>query len=86
MSYVISFRSTAEKQLEELPKIYYQRVRNKIINLTNNPYPPGCEKLKGGDKEYRIRVGDYRVIYRVEHTQLVIIIIKVGHRREVYER
>lgn len=86
MSYVILFRSSAEKQLEELPKIYYQRIKNKILNLADNPYPAGREKLKGGDKEYRIRVGDYRIIYRVEHAQLIVVIIKIGHRREVYDR
>jgi mRNA interferase RelE/StbE len=57
-----------------------------LENLAANPRPPGCKKLKGGDKEWRIRVGDYRVVYVIDDALLLVEVTRIRHRSEVYER
>ena len=82
--YRIEFLSTALKELSKLSSEVQQRIAARIDALKINPYPPGVKALKNGDGRLRIRVGDYRVIYRVEDALLIIIIVKVGHRRNIY--
>jgi mRNA interferase RelE/StbE len=62
------------------------RVAPRLDNLASNPRPPGCKKLKGGDKEWRIRVGDYRVVYTIDDARLLVEVTRISHRREVYNR
>lgn len=62
----------------------YLRVRKSIFSLSENPRPHGCKKLKGKDSNY-IREGDFRIIYEIEDDILFIMVIKIGHRKEVYE-
>jgi mRNA interferase RelE/StbE len=62
------------------------RIAPRLENLAANPRPPGCKKLKGGDKEWRIRVGDYRVVYTIDDTRLMVEVTRIRHRSEVYER
>ncbi len=69
--------------LEKLPDAVYQRVVEAIQNLAENPRPAGCKKLKGR-LGYRIRTGDYRVVYEIDDDRLVVLIIDTGHRREIY--
>lgn len=57
-----------------------------VENLADNPYPSNCKKLIGSDSVYRIRVGDYRIIYNVESSLVRVEVIKVGHRREIYRK
>jgi mRNA interferase RelE/StbE len=57
-----------------------------LENLADNPRPPGCKKLKGGDKEWRIRVGDYRVVYTIDDAKLLVEVTRIRHRSDVYER
>jgi mRNA interferase RelE/StbE len=57
-----------------------------LENPADNPRPPGCRKLKGGDKEWRIRVGDYRVVYTTDDAQMLVEVTRIGHRSTVYER
>ena len=83
MSYEISILRRAQKELAKLPQSDYQRIRNAISNLANNPRPSGCKKLKGRPA-WRIRIGDYRVIYEIRDRQLIIVVIDVGHRRDIY--
>lgn len=73
----------AEKDILALEKITAQRIASKITQLADNPYPEGSKKLEGG-KGYRIRMGDYRIVYLVDKTNKMVTIIKVKHRREVY--
>jgi mRNA interferase RelE/StbE len=84
--YSIEFLRTALKELAKLPAEIQQRIAAKIDELKENPYLPGVKALKNGEGRLRLRVGDYRVIYRVEADRLVIIIIKVGHRKNIYKK
>jgi len=61
------------------------RVVERIAGLAHNPRPPGCEKLSGEDK-YRIRQGDYRILYEIVDDQLVVTVVRIGNRRDVYQR
>ncbi len=61
-----------------------QRIGQKIDLLAENPRPPGCEKLSGTENRWRVRVGDYRIIYEVYDNRLVVLVIRIGHRREIY--
>jgi len=83
MPYSISFRPAALRELRALPLSDQERIQTKINALAERPFPPGCKKIKGSDW-FRIRVGDYRIIYNVQSQELVILIIRIGHRREVY--
>lgn len=85
MTYRIEFRPAALRDLKNLPKDVLDRISRKISALAENPRPLGVEKLSGSEEDfYRIRVGDYRVLYAIQDKILLIIIIKVRHRREVY--
>ena len=81
--YSLFFRESVRKDLETIPKSDLQRIMERIASLADNPRPPGSEKLSGQEK-YRVRQGDYRIIYAIEENRLIVQIVKVGHRREVY--
>jgi mRNA interferase RelE/StbE len=83
--YTIEFLHTAAEELTELPKDTRRQVLRRIEGLKSDPRPAGAEQLKGPEKFLRLRVGDYRVIYSVEGKRLVVLVIRIGHRREVYE-
>ena len=82
--YAVSFRRSAEKDLRRLDATVERRVMRAAEALATEPRPSGCRKLEGGDAAYRIRVGDYRVIYTVNDAVLEVAIERVRHRREVY--
>jgi len=84
MSYEIFILPKAEKQLFKLPTKQLLAIDNAIMELANNPRPNGCKKLAGSDSHYRIRVGNYRVIYSVFDDILQIEIIKIAHRKDAY--
>ena len=86
MIYQITFSPAAYRQLEDLPKPDQRRIRERIDRLSTNPRPAGAKAIQGGGGILRIRVGDYRVIYKVEDDLLVVLVIRIGHRREVYRR
>ena len=81
--YSIFFKESVRKDLESIPKRDLQRIMERIASLADNPRPPGSEKLSGQEK-YRIRQGNYRIIYSIEENRLIVMVVKVGHRREVY--
>ncbi len=83
--YVIVISRIAEKQIATFPRHVANSVVAKIDALKDNPRPHGSKKLEGSDMEYRIRSGDYRIIYRIEDSKLFIEVIRVGHRRDVYK-
>ncbi len=82
--YKVSFRRSAEKELRRIHASDLRRLVEKIGALSSNPRPPGTQLLKGEDRYYRIRHGDYRVVYEADDAGRRVIVIKVGHRREVY--
>ena len=82
--YNIEISRTAEKQLKKLGRDDQRRVARAILALVDDPRPQGSRKLTGYDDVFRIRVGRYRVLYSVSGKKLVIIILKIGHRKHVY--
>ncbi len=82
--YEIEISRSAEKQLGKLPRGDLERIVRAIRALAHEPRPKGSRKLSGYDDVFRIRVGRFRVLYSVESGRLIIIVLKVGHRREVY--
>jgi mRNA interferase RelE/StbE len=85
-SYHVVLTSSAEKELKRLSRQLIARMVSRLENLASNPSPPGCKKLKGGDREWRIRVGDYRAVYTVDNTKSLAEVTRIRHRSEVYER
>ena len=83
-NYKIEIKKSAAKEISKLPKVVIKRIVNKIQALSEDPRPNGCKKLSGAEK-YRIRIGVYRVLYSIVDEKLVIYIVKVGHRKEIYE-
>jgi mRNA interferase RelE/StbE len=82
-SYRLEIKRSAAKEIGDLRKADCQRVVARIQLLASNPRPHGCEKLSGAEK-YRIRQGDYRILYEIEDSTQLVTIVKVGNRREVY--
>ena len=81
--YKIYIKPTAVKELQKIPKRDVNKIIDKIRSLASNPRPPGCEKLSA-DEKYRVRQGRYRIVYSIEDDKLVVLIIKLGHRKDVY--
>ena len=79
----IAFRPSVAKDTKGIPSQDLKRIIDKIHLLADDPRPPGSIKLSGKDY-YRIRQGDYRIVYEIVENRLVIVVIKIGHRREVY--
>jgi mRNA interferase RelE/StbE len=83
MPYQIVVKRSAEKELQALPAKLRERIAARLLALEENPRPSGVKKLQG-EESYRIRIGDYRVLYTIDDRARVIAIYAVGHRREVY--
>ncbi|MET0661001.1 MAG: type II toxin-antitoxin system RelE/ParE family toxin [Steroidobacteraceae bacterium] len=82
-SYELVFKKSVAKDLRALPQQDIKPILQKIRALADDPRPPGCEKLSGLER-YRVRQGSYRVIYEIEDRRLIVLIVKVAHRREAY--
>ncbi len=85
-SYKIEWKQSAKKELKKLDKQIIPRILQAVENLADNPYSSGSKKLIGSGSIYRIRISDYRIIYNIQSSVLIIEIIKVGHRREIYRQ
>ena len=85
MPHRIFFAPAALRQFRKLPAPVQKRLSPHIDALADNPRPPGVVKLSGTSDIYRIRVGDYRIIYEIQDIGLVILILKIGNRRDVYK-
>jgi mRNA interferase RelE/StbE len=83
MTYSVSILRSAQKSLGSIPSAFQDRIVTAIRRLASNPRPPGVKKLAGRDA-WRIRAGDYRVIYEIEDADLMILVVDIGHRREIY--
>jgi mRNA interferase RelE/StbE len=84
-SYELLIKRTASKELEALPRKHRGRVARRISSLSTHPRPHGSEKLSGEEK-YRIRQGDYRVIYEINDATMQVTVVKIGHRGDVYRK
>lgn len=84
-SYKIAIKKSATKELAAIPGRDRDRIIGQIRALADDPKPPGSLKLSGEEK-YRIRQGDYRVLYEIEDDVLVVVVVRIGHRRDVHDR
>lgn len=84
-SYSLEIKSSAQKELDALDDAVFARIDRKILALALNPRPAGCKKLKGHKDQWRIRAGDWRVLYIIDDAARHISITRVAHRREVYD-
>ena len=81
--YKIQVKKSAEKELGKIPRKELLKILDKIRDLSDDPHPPGNIKLTNQEK-YRVRVGNYRVLYTIEDNILTIVIVKIGHRKHIY--
>ena len=86
MPYEIELTPAAVRDLKKMPAHYQRRVRDAIDNLGHDPRPEGVKKLSGEENLWRIRVGEYRVVYGIEDKRLVVLVIRIGHRKDIYRK
>jgi len=86
MSYKILFKPSAVKQGKKLPQKVRNRIREAINGLKTEPRREGCKKLKGENNLYQIRVGNYRIVYEIEENRLIILVLKIAHRKDIYQK
>ena len=86
MTYTVHLSPAAARQLRKIDPPARRRLQAAIELLSQDPGPQGAKKLVGGDGEWRVRTGDYRVVYDIDDGILLILVIAVGHRREIYQR
>ena len=84
MAYALQFKPAALREVEKLPRDIQKRIAVKIAGLRENPFPAGCKKLSGIPDAWRMRVGDYRVVYQVKRSILLVLVLTVGNQRDVY--
>jgi mRNA interferase RelE/StbE len=84
--YTVHFKPSAARAFDRLPTDAKKRVAVAIDDLTTHPRPRGAVKLAGEEDLFRIRAGDYRVIYQIRDRELLVLVVRVGHRRDVYRR
>jgi len=84
VAYTIQFKPLALRQLEKLPRDAQRRLSAKIETLRDEPFPPGCKKMAAVTDAWRIRAGDYRVVYQVHREIVLVLVLSVGHRKDVY--
>ncbi len=85
MSYQILVSRQAEKEMAKIPKPFYQKIKQAILSLSINPRPVGCKKLQGRDG-YRVRIGDYRIVYDIDDKIITVQILTVMNRKDVYRK
>jgi mRNA interferase RelE/StbE len=81
--FTVLLQPSARRVLDGLSRDLQKRIITKLETLESNPYPPDAKKLRG-EEAFRVRVGDYRIVYEVQGKQLVVLVLRIGHRREVY--
>jgi len=86
MKYSVEFRPGVLKSLKRLPKKELQRVKKKIDEIAETLPEPATTKMKGSNSFHKVRSGDYRIIYEIHGDRLVILVVKIGHRKDVYKK
>lgn len=84
MGYTVLFKPSAARDFERLPRDMQRRLARRIDALADDPYPAGARKLQAAENLFRVRVGDYRVLYQVLARRLVVLVVRVGHCGDVY--
>ncbi len=85
-TYSISIKRSAAKSLKSIPKNRREKIKSSIDSLAETPRPPNCKKLSDSDSHYRIRVGDYRVVYEIRDKELIVLVIVIDHRSKAYRK
>ncbi len=85
VKYTLQVKLSAQKELDALDDTVFRRIDRKILTLADNPRPAGCKKLKGFKDQWRIRIGDWRVLYIIDLETRTVTVMHVAHRREVYD-
>jgi len=85
VKYSLEIKHSAQKEFDALDDALFNRIDRKILALAGDPRPAGCKKLKGYTNQWRIRVGDWRVVYIIDDTAKLVSVTRIAHRREVYE-
>jgi mRNA interferase RelE/StbE len=85
VKYSLEIKQSAQKEADALDDALFTRIDRKILALADNPRPAGCKKLKGYQDQWRVRVGDWRVLYIVDDAAKLVTVTRIAHRREVYE-
>jgi mRNA interferase RelE/StbE len=85
MAYTVRFRPAVEKNLRTLPRKELLKIKRKIDSLAENLPDPATTKMKGNNNFHKIRAGDYRIIYEIHANALVILVVKIGHRKDIYK-
>jgi mRNA interferase RelE/StbE len=86
MQYFVEFRPAVLKSLKRFPKRDLARIKKRIEELGSNLPSPNTTKMKGDNSFHKVRSGDYRIIYEIHDDQLVILVVKIGHRKDVYKK
>ena len=84
MAYQVEITRSAARELADIPSKDQKRIVAKIRSLGENPRPPGCEKLSGEEK-YRLRQGNYRILYRINDDAVIVVVVKIADRKEAYK-
>jgi len=84
LKYSIEFKRSAAKALKKIPRSDRRKIRDRIDSLAENLPDPGTTKMKGDNPFHKVRVGDYRIVYEIQESLLVILVLKIGHRKDVY--
>jgi mRNA interferase RelE/StbE len=85
VEYFLEIKRSAQKELDALDDALFARIDRKILALADNPRPSGCKKLKGYKDQWRVRAGDWRVLYIIDDAAKLVTVTRIAHRREVYE-
>jgi mRNA interferase RelE/StbE len=84
VNYNVEYGKTAARQLERLDRQVQERIRDAVATLAGNPRPFGVRKLSGPEELYRIREGDWRIVYQIRDQALRVLVVRIGHRRDIY--
>jgi len=84
--YKVLFKRSADRALKKLPQDLQRRIAGEAALLANNPRPAGVVKMAGDENLWRIRIGDYRVVYEIHDDRLIVLVLRVAHRKDVYRR
>ena len=82
--YKVLFKPSADRRLQKLPHDVQRRIVGEVVMLAHNPRPAGVAKLTGDENLWRIRIGDYRVVYEIHDDQLIVLVLPAAHRKDVY--